>query len=192
MLGMVMAEEEKVEGEAEEQEATEESSEGGGGGKLVLLIGLINTIGLCALGYFTIMQPPAAAPVGGSMGNVNPAVMSPESSSGEDMAKRTGVPGPKVDLGEMTVNLKDPMADRYLKVRLELELDKEETRTEVEARLNEIKYHLQAMLSGQRVKDVNGPKNKEALRNNMIRRANAALGGKGRITEVWPSEWVVQ
>ena len=82
--------------------------------------------------------------------------------------------------------------DRYLKVRIELELDKEETRTEVESRLSQIKYNLQTLLSGQRVKDVNGPKNKEALRKSMIRRANAALGGIGRITEVWPSEWVVQ
>ena len=187
-----MAEEEKVESEGEEQEEVEESSDGGGGGKLVLLIGLVNTIGLCALGYLFITKEPPPPSAGSALSAVDPAVMSPESSNGVDISKRTGVPGPKVDLGEMTVNLKDPMADRYLKVRLELELDKEETRTEVEARLNEIKYHLQAMLSGQRVKDVNGPKNKEALRNNMIRRANAALGGKGRITEVWPSEWVVQ
>ena len=108
-------------------------------------------------------------------------------------ARRTHVkPIPKVDLGEMTVSLKDARADRYLKVRIQLELDKEETRVEVESRLNEIKYHLQAMLSGQRVRDVQGAANKEALRNNMIRRANAALGGKGRIVEVWPSEWIVQ
>lgn len=185
-----MAEEEKVEGEGEEKEETEDSSEGGGG-KLILLIGLINTIGMCALGYMFLTQQPAAPVAGASLAPVDPA-MSADSANGVDMAKRTGIPGPKVDLGEMTVNLKDPMADRYLKVRLELELDKEETRSEVESRLNEIKYHLQAMLSGQRVKDVNGPKNKEALRKNMIRRANAALGGTGRITEVWPSEWVVQ
>ena len=108
------------------------------------------------------------------------------------MLQRRRSPGPKVDLGEMTVNLKDPMVDRYLKVRLELELDKEETRVEVEQRLSQIKYNVQTLLSGQRVKDVNGPKNKEALRKSMIRRSNAALGGTGRITEVWPSEWVVQ
>ena len=187
---MAEAEEENPEGGGE-QEAAEQGEESGGGGKMVLLIGLVNTIGMCALGYLFLTQKPQVVAGGGTMAPIDP-VMSAESTNGVDTAKRTGAPGPKIDLGEMTVNLKDPMADRYLKVRLELELDKEETRTEVEGRLNEIKYHLQAMLSGQRVKDVNGPKNKEALRKNMIRRANAALGGSGRITEVWPSEWVVQ
>jgi len=187
---MAEAEEEKPEG-GEEEAAEKGEDAGGGGGKTVLLIGLVNTIGMCALGYLFLTQKPEVAAGPGSMAPIDP-VMSEESSNGVDTAKRTGAPGPKVDLGEMTVNLKDPMADRYLKVRLELELDKEETRTEVESRLSQIKYHLQAMLSGQRVKDVNGPKNKEALRKNMIRRANAALSGSGRITEVWPSEWVVQ
>jgi len=187
---MAEADEEKPDGGAEER-AADGDDEGGGGGKVVLLIGLVNTLGMCALGYLFLTQKPEVVAAGAAMAPIDP-VMSAESTNGADTAKRTGAPGPKIDLGEMTVNLKDPMADRYLKVRLELELDKEETRSEVEGRFNEIKYHLQAMLSVQRVKDVNGPKNKEALRKNMIRRANAALGGSGRITEVWPSEWVVQ
>jgi flagellar basal body-associated protein FliL len=183
-----MAEEEKVEGEQAE-EVAEEAGESGGG-KLVLLIGLINTLAIVGLGAMFLLKTPepSAAP---SLGPVDPS-MTVDSANGIDVSKKTGAPGPKVDLGEMTVNLKDPMADRYLKVRLELELDKEETRVEVEQRLSQIKYNLQTLLSGQRVKDVNGPKNKEALRKSMIRRSNAALGGTGRITEVWPSEWVVQ
>tara|TARA_B100000674_G_C37621625_1_gene814593 strand:- start:144 stop:698 length:555 start_codon:yes stop_codon:yes gene_type:complete len=184
-----MAEEEKVEGEGEEEVA--EESEESGGGKLVLLIGLVNTLAIIGLGAMFMMKAPDGGAAPSSLAPVDPS-MSVDSANGVDVAKRTGAPGPKVDLGEMTVNLKDPMADRYLKVRIELELDKEETRTEVESRLSQIKYNLQTLLSGQRVKDVNGPKNKEALRKSMIRRANAALGGIGRITEVWPSEWVVQ
>lgn len=184
-----MAEEEKVEGE-EAQETTGAAGESGGG-KMVLLIGLINTLAIVGLGAMFLLKAPEPSAAVPSLGPVDPS-MTVDSANGIDVSKKTGAPGPKVDLGEMTVNLKDPMADRYLKVRLELELDKEDTRVEVEQRLSQIKYNLQTLLSGQRVKDVNGPKNKEALRKSMIRRSNAALGGTGRITEVWPSEWVVQ
>ena len=98
------------------------------------------------------------------------------------------MPGPKVDLGEMTVNLKDPMADRYLKVRLELELDKE-TRVEVEQRLSQIKYNVQTLLSGQRVKDVNGPKNKEALRNKHDSTLERGIGQKSLILKLAWNGW---
>ena len=91
----------------------------------------------------------------------------------------------------MVVNLKEPTGDRYLKTKVELELDSEETRAEVEGRLSAIRYQLNLLLSGQRVADVQGPEAIETLRKSMIRRANAVLA-KGRIVNVWPAEWIVQ
>ena len=102
-----------------------------------------------------------------------------------------GAPGPKVEIGELVVNLKEPTGDRYLKTKVELELDSEETRAEVEGRLSAIRYQLNLLLSGQRVADVQGPEAIETLRKSMIRRANAVLS-KGRIVNVWPAEWIVQ
>ena len=40
--------------------------------------------------------------------------------------------------------------------------------------------------------DVTGPEAMESLRKSMVRRANATMGGKGRIINAWPEEWIVQ
>jgi len=107
------------------------------------------------------------------------------------VVKSTGTPGPMVDVGTLVVNLKEAGGDKYLKAKINLELDGDETLAEVEARLSQVKYQLTMLLSGQRVADVQGPEAMEALRKSMIRRANAVLS-KGRIVGVWPEEWIVQ
>ena len=173
-----------------EEEAGEEESSGSGGGKLVLLIGLVNTIGLIGLAYMGM--------TGGFGGGGGGVTLSPESMSENSLKhkhkaenKPSAAPGPKVELGELIVNLKEPTGDRYLKIKAELELDSEETRAEVEGRLQSIRYELNLLLSGQRVADVQGPDAIETLRKAMIRRANSRLA-KGRIVNVWPGEWILQ
>lgn len=183
-----MAEEEKENDEdlGEDGEGEEKS---GGGGKLVLLIGLINTIGLLAIGAYVIL-----------FGGGGPAPMAPidpatEQAMNDNLPgapdKPVAGPGPLVELGVLVVNLKEPTGDRYLKAKINLELDNELTRAEVEGRMSAIKYQLTMLLSGQRVADVQGPEAMESLRKSMKRRANAMLA-KGSIVEVWPEEWIVQ
>ena len=186
-LGADMAEENE-EPQVDEEES--EESEGGGGGKLVLIIGLINTIGLIGLAYMGM--------TGGFGGGSSAPTLSPESIGESALqgkqaaeARPSAAPGPKVELGELVVNLKEPTGDRFLKIKAELELDSEETRPEVEGRLMAIRYELNLLLSGQRVVDVQGPDAIETLRKAMIRRANSRLS-KGRIVNVWPGEWIVQ
>jgi flagellar basal body-associated protein FliL len=180
--------EENEEPQAEEEE--EEESGGSGGGKLVLIIGLINTIGLIGLAY---MGMTGGFGGGGSAPTLSPEAMGESALQGKKSAedRPSAAPGPKVELGELTVNLKEPTGDRFLKIKVELELDSEETRPEVEGRLQAIRYELNLLLSGQRVVDVQGPDAIETLRKAMIRRANARLA-KGRIVNVWPGEWIVQ
>lgn len=182
-----MAEEDKeLDDDAPEGGAS--SDKGGGNGKLVLLIGLINTMGLLAIGAYVILGGGGQAP----MGPIDPAV---ETAIDETLPgqpdRPVGGPGPMVELGTLVVNLKEPTGDRYLKAKINLELDADDTRAEVEARLSAIKYQLTMLLSGQRVSDVQGPEAMESLRKSMKRRANAVLS-KGSITEVWPEEWIVQ
>jgi flagellar protein FliL len=180
--------------ENEEQEGAEggaEEESESGGGKMVLLIGLVNTLGLIGLAAYIMM--------GGGGGGGGQPMMSPEqmgegslvAASPAGVPENQGAPGPKVEIGELVVNLKEPTGDRYLKTKVELELDSEETRAEVEGRLSAIRYQLNLLLSGQRVADVQGPEAIETLRKSMIRRANAVLA-KGRIVNVWPAEWIVQ
>jgi flagellar protein FliL len=173
--------------EEEPEDGEEESGGGAGGGKLLLIIGLVNAIGLAGLAAFVVLGNPGAAP------------MTPESASEAaefDQASRRGranqgEPGPMMELGSLVVNLREPNAERYLKCKLQLELDSEDTRAEVEGRLSQIRLQLTMLLSGQRVADVTGPEAMEALRKAMIRRVNAQLN-QGRVMGVWPDEWIVQ
>jgi flagellar basal body-associated protein FliL len=170
----------------------EGQASGGGSGKIVIIIGAINTLAIIGLAAFVMMG-------GGGGGGGPPTMMSPEQMAEDALAKEVpvgvpsvkGAPGPKVEIGELIVNLKEPTGDRYLKTKIELELDNEETRAEVEGRLAAIRYQLNLLLSGQRVADVQGPEAIETLRKSMIRRANAVLS-RGRIVNVWPAEWIVQ
>lgn len=182
-----MAEEENdTEDDAAEGGGTEEKSDGSG--KLVMIIALINTVGLLAIGAYVILGLGGPAPGGA----IDPAVEAAMDETLPGMPDRpTGGPGPLVELGNVVVNLKEPTGDRYLKAKINLELDSEETRPEVEGRMSAIKYQITMLLSGQRVADVQGPEAMESLRKSMKRRANAVLS-KGTIKEVWPEEWVVQ
>ncbi|MEE2755906.1 MAG: flagellar basal body-associated FliL family protein [Myxococcota bacterium] len=173
-----------------EEEGGEESEGSGGGGKLVLIIGLINTIGLIGLAY---MGMTGGFGGGGGGPTLSPEAMGESALQGKKTVedRPSAAPGPKVELGELVVNLKEPTGDRFLKIKAELELDSEETRAEVEGRLTSIRYELNLLLSGQRVVDVQGPDAIETLRKAMIRRANSRLA-KGRIVNVWPGEWIVQ
>lgn len=180
---------------AEEEEAPEEGAEeeGGGGGKLMFMVLILNTVGLIGLALFIVMGGG-----GGGGGGEGQMMMTAEemaegsmATDSPGMAKPTGAPGPMVDVGTLVVNLKEAGGDKYLKAKINLELDSDETLAEVEARLSQVKYQLTMLLSGQRVADVQGPEAMEALRKSMIRRANAVLS-KGRIVGVWPEEWIVQ
>jgi len=179
------------ENEEQQTEEEEEESGGSGGGKLVLMIGLVNTIGLIGLAYMAMTGGFGGGGGGGS--TMSPEMMGETSLQHKktEADKPSSAPGPKVELGELVVNLKEPTGDRYLKIKAELELDSEETRPEVEGRLQAIRYELNLLLSGQRVADVQGPDAIETLRKAMIRRANSRLA-KGRIINVWPGEWIVQ
>lgn len=171
----------------EDEEAQEEAGEGGGSGnKLLLIISLVNILGLLAIGAYVALG-------GGGGGNMTPEEMADRAAS--NAPKRpSGVqeePGPMYELGTLVVNLREPGGDRYLKAKIQLELDASETQAEVEQRASQVRFQLNALLSGHRVADVQGPENMEALRKKMRRRANTVMT-KGKIIAVWPDEWIVQ
>ena len=91
-----MAEEEKV--ESEETEEVAEDSGDSGGGKLVLLIGLINTLAIVGLGAFMMLKPPEPSAAPPSLGPVDPS-MTVDSANGVDVAKKTGAPVRKLIWG---------------------------------------------------------------------------------------------
>ncbi len=175
----------------EEDEIPEEEEGGGGGGnKLLLIISLVNVIGLLGIAAYVVLGG------GGSSGpQMTPEEMAKMSAEGASPEKKmAGIgdePGPMFELGTMVVNLREPGGDRFLKCKIQLELDAPETQAEVEQRASQIKYQLNALLSGHRVADVQGPENMESLRKKMQRRANTVMS-KGKIVAIWPDEWIVQ
>lgn len=171
---------------ADEDLEPEEGEEGGGGGgsKLLLIIALVNTLGLLGLAAYVVIG-------GGGGGEPSPEEAAEKVMDRPDAPRPREEAGPMMELGTLVVNLREPTGDRYLKTKLQLELDSEETQAEVEQRLSQIRYQLTLLISGQRVADVQGPESMEALRKAMTRRANTALS-KGRIVDIWPDEWIVQ
>lgn len=169
----------------EEQKPEEGEEKGGGASKLLLIIAIVNTLGLLGLAAYVVLGS------GPGQGDSPEAMAEAAAMERLDGQKPKENVGPMVELGTLLVNLREPAGDRYLKTRLQLELDGESTQSEVQGRMTQIKYQLTMLLSGQRVADVQGPENIEALRKTMTRRANAVLS-KGRIVDVWPDEWIVQ
>ncbi len=105
-------------------------------------------------------------------------------------SQSSGEPGPMVELGQLNVNLKDPAGGKFLMTKLQLELDSEDSRAEVEQRIGSIRYELTRLLSEQTSSDCQGKEQMEILRKQMLRRANSRLN-RARIKEVWPTEWIV-
>lgn len=160
---------------------------GGGGGKLGMIIGLLNLVGLIGMAvYIFVLQPSQP-----TQAQQEDKAMEEEISEEPKAKANLQAPGPMMELGVLVVNLREPTGDRYLKTKLQIELDSEETRAEIEGRLGRAKFELTKLLSGQRVADVQGPESMEALRRAMTRRLNAIIA-KGRVIDVWPEEWIVQ
>ena len=158
------------------------------GNKLLMILLLVNMVGLVGLGAFVALGMTKSAPPPPPEDVVEEAM---DDSDLPSLGSNSSEGGPIVELKPLVVNLREPSGDRYLKVKLHLELDAEETKVVVDSKLSQIRYQLTMLLAGQRVVDVQGPENMEALRKAMVRRANAVLH-KGRIVGVWPAEWIVQ
>jgi flagellar basal body-associated protein FliL len=194
-----MADEEETHGEDGEKPKKK------GGSPLMLVLLLVNTLGVLGVGAYVVLVMPKGAPAamspeemaaqGGSGGKENAGSgghgAGKEPKEKGEGAPESGAAGPMLDVGEVIVNLREPGGDHFLKTKLSLELDVEETRPEVEARLSQIRYQINMLLAGQRMTDVQGPEKMEALRQAMVRRVNAVLTS-GRVVGVWPEVWIVQ
>lgn len=99
--------------------------------------------------------------------------------------------GPVYPLDPFLVNLADPGRPRFLKVVLELELDQETVRPELDALQPKVRDSLLTLLSSKASEDLSTVADKERLRNEIIHRLNAFLAS-GRVAEVYFTQFVVQ
>lgn len=115
-----------------------------------------------------------------------------EHSASAEKAQQSGIySGPIVPLKTFIVNLADPGGRRYLKVSLELELDKKETEEEVKNRLPEMRDQIILALSSKTFQQIQGVAGKTVLREELTARLNSILKS-GKIKKTFFTEFVVQ
>ena len=99
--------------------------------------------------------------------------------------------GPIYPLDAFIVNLLDPHGKKYLKARLELELDKEGVAGEINRRLPQVKDSIVTMLSSKTFQDISTFEGKLQLRAEMLAMLNQHLS-TGMITNIYFTEFIVQ
>ncbi len=101
--------------------------------------------------------------------------------------------GPAVllPLSPFIVNLVDPAGKRYLKLTLDLELSSEAVKTEVTAKMPQIRDGILVHLSSLSFDDIRSVEGKMRLRTQIISRCNTFVT-TGKVTNVYFSEFVVQ
>jgi len=96
-----------------------------------------------------------------------------------------------MSLQPFLVNLADRDARRYLKVKIELEVNNEKTAKELEKSMPRIRDQLIFLLSSKSYQDIATPEGKHQLKKEILQRLAAAPHGK-KITGAFFTEFVAQ
>ncbi len=159
---------------------------GGGGGaaaKIPLVLGVLN-MALSGFLVFTAMKAPKAITV----------VAEAEGGGGEHGDKggdKEGA-GPVVAFDPFVINLNEPGSNRYLKTSLELEVLDKKSEEMVTEKKRVVRDELLRYLSSLGVADTLGEENKTKIKTALLARADHAVGGKGKVRNVFLTEFVVQ
>ena len=99
--------------------------------------------------------------------------------------------GPILTLDTFIVNLLGDRGKKYLKVKVELELDSEKTTAEINLRLPQIRDSILTMLSSKSNEDINTLEGKFQLRAEIIATINQYLK-TGKIKNVYFTDFIIQ
>lgn len=99
--------------------------------------------------------------------------------------------GPIYSLEDFIVNLADAGGKRYLKIRLDLELNGENVKEEIGRRLPQMKDGVLTLLSSKRYEDIYETEGKSQLRAELLSELNQHVA-TGRITNIYFTEFIVQ
>ncbi|MEK6709949.1 MAG: flagellar basal body-associated FliL family protein [Nitrospinota bacterium] len=124
-------------------------------------------------------------------GGAPPAAKAGEQKPGEPGAGGVMMAGPIIPLTPFIVNLADPGGRRYLKVTVEIELEKKESEAEMKARVPEIRDQIIVALSSKTFQQVQGAAGKQVLREELTARLNATLKS-GKVKNLYFTDFVVQ
>ena len=99
--------------------------------------------------------------------------------------------GPIFTMSTFIVNLAGDLGKKYLKVKLEMELNGKELKMEIEQRLPQFRDTILTILSGKTYEDVSSLEGKYQLRAELISMLNQHLK-TGKITSIYFTEFIVQ
>jgi len=170
--------------EKENQETEEKEEKKEGGSKLLLIIIIVLLLLLLIIGgvvaYFLLSSN-------------NEDQNQPQQPKIEKKHKVSDMAeiGPIYPLDPFIVNLVSTNANRYLKCKIDLELDSPELQQEVDKKLPAIRDLIIQILSSKSVEEIQTAKGKEKLKEEIKRKINSILT-TGEIKHVYFTEFVIQ
>ena len=112
-------------------------------------------------------------------------------AAGEVKEKSARDIGPIYSMDPFIVNLNEPLGERYLKVKVELEMDKESLKDEMDKRLPQFRDGIITLLSSKSYKDISDLSGKYQLRAEILGMVNGYLK-TGKVRNVYFTEFIVQ
>ncbi|MBW1708851.1 MAG: flagellar basal body-associated FliL family protein [Deltaproteobacteria bacterium] len=158
--------------------------------RLIIILGIV-VIALIGIVFAMLIFAPGVIPFLGDKPAAETAT-SGQAAQGEGGTEEDeNVLGVLYSLQPFIVNLVDPNVQRYLKIKLELELNNKIVQSEIDLRMPQIKDSLLILLSSKSFSDIKSVEGKMRLRMEIIGRINSFLSD-GRVKNVYFTEFVVQ
>ncbi|WP_456488084.1 flagellar basal body-associated protein FliL [Caminibacter pacificus] len=171
--------------EKENKEVEEKEEKSGGGNKLLLIVIIVLLLLLLIIGglvaYFLLS---------GNDDQADQPQQQQKIEKKKKVADMTEI-GPIYPLDKFVVNLVSTNADRYLKCKIDLELDSQELQKEIDKKLPAIRDLIIRILSSKTVEEIQTAKGKEKLKEEIKRKINQMLE-TGEVRNVYFTEFVIQ
>ena len=172
--------------ELEEKAKDGKGGKNGGGGSKTLLIVIIAAFLLFMLvagaGFFILWKK--------LPGSANTKIESAEQTTKKEKSPQIEV-GPVLEMQAFVVNLADPEGNRFLRVKMSLEIKDQELLEKMDKQRVRLRDKILTILSSKKYLDVNSVQGKSDLRAEIIT-ALDGIFGKGAVKNVYFSEFVVE
>ncbi len=122
-----------------------------------------------------------------------PVAQNEQQLAQEDIPKEG--PGILIDMDNITVNLADEEESRFLRVKMKLEVENDESKLKIDTYKVQIKDLIITLLSSKRFDDVRTPQGKYNLKEQLVYRINELINGKpsdGPVKNMFFSDFVAQ
>ena len=174
------------------EEEKEESKEGEQKGKkspaLLIVIVVVAVLLIVAIALFAFLLTGSEDSAGSSNPSAKGQSMQREGSGrNPDMANI----GPMVEMDDFTVNLLNENGKRYLRTKINLELDSEDLMPEIEKKIPVLRDIIIQILASKQVEEITTKDGKERLKDELVKVINRALID-GQIKNVYFTTFVIQ